>query len=467
MAYAVQPFGMGFSKEHLASFVQGALLLYQVIRCIFSIERKRMMSQREIQVHEKLPLAKSLPLSLQHLFAMFGSTVLVPVLFKVDPATILLLNGIGTLFYLLVTKGKIPAYLGSSFAFIAPVLAIINSHTGGGGYEYALGGFFVVGLTLVLFGIIIKFIGTSWIDVIFPPAAMGAIVAVIGLEIVPIAADMAGLISPNGSPDWRPDPDTIAVSLLTLGITIVCWVTLRGFLKIIPILIGIVCGYIIAYFYGMVNFDPVRAADWVSMPTYYKMKFSWAEILTILPAAFVLLPEHIGHLLVTGNIVKKDLIKDPGLDRSILSNGISTMFSSLFGATPNTTYGENIGVLAITKVYSTWIIGGAAVLAMVLAFCGKLAALIIAIPKPVMGGISLLLFGIIAVSGLRILVESKVDYNRSQNLILTGVVLAIGVSGATIHFGQVELKGMGLATIVAVSLSLFFKLLEKLKLSND
>ena len=426
-----------------------------------------MMSQREIQVHEKLPLAKSLPLSLQHLFAMFGSTVLVPVLFKVDPATILLLNGIGTLFYLLVTKGKIPAYLGSSFAFIAPVLAIINSHTGGGGYEYALGGFFVVGLTLVLFGIIIKFIGTSWIDVIFPPAAMGAIVAVIGLEIVPIAADMAGLISPNGSPDWRPDPDTIAVSLLTLGITIVCWVTLRGFLKIIPILIGIVCGYIIAYFYGMVNFDPVRAADWISMPTYYKMKFSWAEILTILPAAFVLLPEHIGHLLVTGNIVKKDLIKDPGLDRSILSNGISTMFSSLFGATPNTTYGENIGVLAITKVYSTWIIGGAAVLAMVLAFCGKLAALIIAIPKPVMGGISLLLFGIIAVSGLRILVESKVDYNRSQNLILTGVVLAIGVSGATIHFGQVELKGMGLATIVAVLLSLFFKLLEKLKLSND
>jgi len=458
---------MGFSKEHLASFVQGALLLYQVIRCIFRIERKRMMSQREIQVHEKLPLAKSLPLSLQHLFAMFGSTVLVPVLFKVDPATILLLNGIGTLFYLLVTKGKIPAYLGSSFAFIAPVLAIINSHTGGGGYEYALGGFFVVGLTLVLFGIIIKFIGTSWIDVIFPPAAMGAIVAVIGLEIVPIAADMAGLISPNGSPDWRPDPDTIAVSLLTLGITIVCWVTLRGFLKIIPILIGIVCGYIIAYFYGMVNFDPVRAADWISMPTYYKMKFSWAEILTILPAAFVLLPEHIGHLLVTGNIVKKDLIKDPGLDRSILSNGISTMFSSLFGATPNTTYGENIGVLAITKVYSTWIIGGAAVLAMVLAFCGKLAALIIAIPKPVMGGISLLLFGIIAVSGLRILVESKVDYNRSQNLILTGVVLAIGVSGATIHFGQVELKGMGLATIVAVLLSLFFKLLEKLKLSND
>lgn len=426
-----------------------------------------MMSQREIQVHEKLPLAKSLPLSLQHLFAMFGSTVLVPVLFEVDPATILLLNGIGTLFYLLVTKGKIPAYLGSSFAFIAPVTAILGKHVGGGGYEYALGGFFVVGLTLVLFGIIIKFIGTSWIDVIFPPAAMGAIVAVIGLEIVPIAADMAGLISPDGSPKWRPDPDTIAVSLLTLGITIVCWVTLRGFLKIIPILIGIVCGYIIAYFYGMVNFDPVRAADWVSMPTYYKMKFSWTEILTILPAAFVLLPEHIGHLLVTGNIVKKDLIKDPGLDRSILSNGISTMFSSLFGATPNTTYGENIGVLAITKVYSTWIIGGAAVLAMVLAFCGKLAALIIAIPKPVMGGISLLLFGIIAVSGLRILVESKVDYSRSQNLILTGVVLAIGVSGATIHFGEVELKGMGLATIVAVLLSLFFKLLEKLKLSND
>lgn len=427
-----------------------------------------MMTQREIKVDERPPFLQSLPLSLQHLFAMFGSTVLVPLLFGVDPGTILLMNGIGTLLYIFVTKGKIPAYLGSSFAFISPVTAVLQKYSGVEGYGYALGGFLVIGVTLVIFGIIIKWVGTAWIDVIFPPAAMGAIVAVIGLEIVPVAARMAGLVRPeDAAAAWTPDPDVITVSLLTLAITIICWVTMRGFLKIIPILLGIIAGYIIAYCYGMVDLTPVKEAAWISAPTYYQMKFNLSDILIILPAAFVLLPEHIGHLIVTGDIVKKDLIKDPGLDRSIFSNGISTIISSFFGSTPNTTYGENIGVLAITRVYSTWVIGGAAVFAIILSFCGKLAALIQSIPQPVMGGISLLLFGIIAVSGLRILVESKVDYNLSQNLILTGVVLAIGVSGAAIHLGAVTLSGMGLATIVAVILSLFFKLLEKLHLSND
>ncbi|MCJ7841506.1 uracil permease [Lederbergia sp. NSJ-179] len=426
------------------------------------------MKQREIQVDERLPILQSLPLSFQHLFAMFGSTVLVPLLFEVNPAIILLMNGIGTLLYIFITKGKIPAYLGSSFAFISPVTFVLGKYSGLDGYAHALGGFLLVGIVLVLVGIIVKFIGTSWIDVIFPPAAMGAIVAVIGLELVPTAADMAGLLKPAGAGDaWAPDPKIITVSLLTLGLTIIYWVTLRGFLKIIPILLGIVSGYIIAAFSGIVDFSLVKEAKWFALPTVYSMKINWADMLIILPAALVLLPEHIGHLLVTGNIVKKDLIKDPGLDRSFLGNGISTIISSFFGATPNTTYGENIGVLAITKVYSTWIIGGAAVLAVILSFCGKLAALIMSIPTPVMGGISLLLFGIIAVSGLRMLVESKVDYNISQNLILTCVVLAIGISGAAIKIGTVQLAGMGLATIVAVILSLFFKILEILKLSND
>ena len=237
--------------------------------------------------------------------------------------------------------------------------------------------------------------------------------------------------------------------------------------KIIPILLGIVSGYVIAYFYGLVDLTAVKEAAWISLPTYYQIKFNWADILIILPAAIVLIPEHIGHLVVTGNIVKKDLVKDPGLDRSLIGNGISTMISSLLGSTPNTTYGENIGVLAITRVYSTWIIGGAAVLAIILSFCGKLAALISSIPTPVMGGISLLLFGIIAASGLRMLVEAKVDYSNSQNLILTCVVLGIGVSGAAIKLGTVDLQGMGLATVVGVILSLFFKLLDILKLSNE
>src|SRR5699024_4236501 len=404
----------------------------------------------------------------QHLFAMFGSTVLVPILFGVNPATILLMNGIGTLIYLFVTKGKIPAYLGSSFAFISPVTVVLGHYSGIEGFGYALGGFFIVGATLIIISIIVKIAGTSWIDIIFPPAAMGAIVAVIGLELVPTAAEMAGLIKPaDAGENWTADSSVLAVSLLTLGLTIIFWVTMRGFLKIIPILLGIISGYVIAYFYGLVDFTAVQEAKWISMPTYYQIKFNLSDILIILPAALVLIPEHIGHLVVTGNIVRKDLIKDPGLDRSLFGNGISTMISSLFGSTPNTTYGENIGVLAITRVYSTWIIGGAAILAIILSFCGKLAALISSIPTPVMGGISLLLFGIIAASGIRMLVEAKVDYSNSQNLILTCVVLGIGISGATIKLGTVDLQGMGLATVVAVILSLFFKLLDILKLSNE
>ncbi|MGM8213081.1 uracil permease [Virgibacillus sp. W0430] len=422
----------------------------------------------EIQVHERLPLLKSLPLGLQHLFAMFGSTVLVPILFGVNPATILLMNGIGTLLYIFITKGKIPAYLGSSFAFISPVFVVLGHYSGNDGYGYVLGGFFAVGVVLTIVAYIVKVAGTGWIDIIFPPAAMGAIVAVIGLELVPVAAEMAGWIAPaNADGTWSMDPKTAIVSLLTLAVTIVCWVTLRGFLKIIPILLGIVIGYIIAFSVGLVDFTAVKEASWVTTPQFYQIKFDWSAILVILPAALVLIPEHIGHLFVTSNIVGKDLAKDPGLDRSLAGNGISTMISSLFGSTPNTTYGENIGVLAITRVYSTWIIGIAAVIAIVLSFVGKLAALISSIPTPVMGGISLLLFGIIGASGIRMLVEAKVDYSRSQNLILTCVVLVIGISGATIQIGEVALTGMGLATVVAIILGLFFKLLDVLKLSNE
>lgn len=424
------------------------------------------MELREVQVHERLPYLESLPLSFQHLFAMFGSTVLVPVIFGVNPATVLLMNGVGTLLYILITNGKIPAYLGSSFAFISPVTIVLEQYGGIQGYGYALGGFLAVGIVLTVMGWLIAKVGTKWLDVIFPPAAMGAIVAVIGLELVPTAARMAGLIS-DGSPNWVMDPKVVTVSLLTLAITIICWVTLRGFLGIIPILIGIVCGYIIAFAFGLVNFEPVENAQFFALPTFYQMKFDLSAILTILPAALVLIPEHIGHLVVTGNIVKKDLVKDPGLDRSLMGNGLSTMLSSFFGSTPNTTYGENIGVLGITRVYSVWVIGGAAVIAIILSFLGKVAALISTIPSAVMGGISLLLFGIIAASGLRMLVEAKVDYSKSRNLILTTVVLVIGISGASITIGNVTLSGMGLATIVAIILSLFFKLLDILKLSNE
>lgn len=419
---------------------------------------------KEIGVHERPPLLQSLPLSLQHLFAMFGATVLVPFLFEVDPATILLMNGIGTLLYLWICKGKIPAYLGSSFAFLSPVFAVLGA---GMPYEAALGGFIVSGIIFSLVALLIRAVGTRWLDIVFPPAAMGAIVTVIGLELVPVAAEMAGFIKPATAAEWSPDPKAIIVSSVTLLITIVGSVVFRGFLKIIPILVGIICGYILAYFMGFVKFGAVMEADVLALPTFYSPQFSITAIMIIAPAALVVIAEHIGHLIVTGNIVGKDLSKDPGLDRSLLGNGISTVLSGFVGSTPNTTYGENIGVLAISRVYSTWVIGGAAIIAIILSFFGKLTELIKTIPVPVMGGVCLLLFGVIAASGVRMLVETKVDYSKASNLILTSVVLVIGVSGATLTIGSFSLKGMALATVLAILISLFFKLLEKLNLMNE
>ncbi|OXS79215.1 uracil permease [Domibacillus enclensis] len=417
---------------------------------------------RTYQVDERPPIPALIPLSLQHLFAMFGSTVLVPVLFGVNPATILLMNGIGTLLYIFLCKGQIPAYLGSSFAFLSPVFLVLAD----GSYNQALGGFIVVGLIFILVSGIIKVAGTGWIDVVFPPAAMGAIVAVIGLELVPVAAQMAGIIS-DGSENWTPDRNTIIVAMLTLGITIIGNVMFRGFLKIIPILVGIVAGYVIAALFGMVDFTPVREAKMFALPQFYAPEFNWTSIAIIAPAALVVIAEHIGHLVVTQNIVDRDLMKKPGLGVSLFGNGISTVISGFVGSTPNTTYGENIGVLALSKVYSVWVIGGAAVMAIILSFFGKLAALISTIPSAVMGGISLLLFGIIAASGLRMLVEAKVDYSKTTNMILTTVVLVIGLSGATFTWGYLQLKGMALATVIAIILSLFFALIKKLNLSND
>lgn len=411
------------------------------------------MERRPIPVDAKLPLLEMIPLSLQHLFAMFGSTVLVPMLFQVNPATILLFNGIGTLLYLFICKGKIPAYLGSSFAFISPVFLVLSKYS----YEAALGGFIAVGLVFILVGLIIKAVGTHWIDVIFPPAAMGSIVAVIGLELMPVAANMAGLTAET------PDMTAIGVAVATLMITVLASVAFKGFLSIIPILIGVVSGYAIAFCAGIVDFSGVEAAPWFALPTIYTPEFNMDAIMIILPAALVVVAEHVGHLVVTGNIVGSDLTKDPGLDRSIMGNGISTVISGFFGSTPNTTYGENIGVLAISKVFSTRVIGGAAVFAILLSCMGKLAAVISAIPAPVMGGVSMLLFGVIAASGVRVLVESKVDYNNPFNLMLTSIVLGIGVSTASITFGAVTLSGMSLATVVAIILSLIFNVLGKFK----
>jgi len=426
--------------------------------------------QREIQVNQKLPLGPGLLLSLQHLFAMFGSTVLVPNLFKVDPGMILLMNGIGTLLYIWICRGKIPAYLGSSFAFIAPVSLVLTQHGyNDQGYSLALGAFIVTGIIFILVALIVKFAGTRWIDIVFPPAAMGAIVALIGLELIPVAAQMAGFIAPAGvdAATWVPDMKVITLSLITLGVTLIGAVTFRGFPKIIHILIGIVVGYALSFPLGLIDTTAIRTASLLQVPHVVTPSFNWSVILTIIPVALVVIVEHIGHLLVTGNIVGKNLSKDPGLHRSLMGNGISTILSGFVGSTPNTTYGENIGVMALTRVYSVYVIGGAAVIAILLSFSGTFTGTVAAIPAPVMGGVSLLLFGVIAASGLRILVEQKVDYSKAQNMLLTTVVLITGLSGATITLGSVQLKGMALATIVGILLSLFFRILQVTGLSND
>ena len=420
-----------------------------------------MRQHRIIQVDERLPLLQTIPLSLQHLFAMFGSTVLVPFLLHVDPATALFMNGIGTILYLLICKGRLPAYLGSSFAFISPVLAVCA--TSGMDYGDAQGGFIVFGLSFIVLAGIVNKVGTRWIDVLFPPAAMGAVVAIIGLELAPLAMTMSGYL---GEASGMTNETAMIISTFTLIVTLLATVLGRGFIGIIPILIGVISGYILSWLMGVVDFSVVETTPWISVPTFYEPKFNLSAIMMIMPALFVVFAEHLGHLFVTSDIVGRNLIEDPGLHRSLFADGLSNVLSGLVGSTPNTTYGENMGVLAITGVYSTWVIGGAALLAVIFSFVGKIAALIHGIPVPVMGGVCILLFGFIAASGIRMLVEKHVDYTRSKNLILTAVTMICGLSGATIAVGPVQLKGMGLATVVAMILSLAFLLFERLHIDN-
>lgn len=418
--------------------------------------------RRIIEVDERLPLLPTIPLSLQHLFAMFGSTVLVPFLLHVDPSIALFMNGVGTILYLYICKGRLPAYLGSSFAFISPVLAVCAMP--GMTYGDAQGGFIVFGISFMLLALIVDKVGTQWIDILFPPAAMGAIVAIIGLELAPLSMTMSGFL---GEAQGMSNETAMFISMFTLIVTILTSVLGRGFLGIIPILIGVVSGYILSFFMGVVDMTPVVEAPWFSVPTFYAPKFNFSAIMMIMPALFVVLAEHLGHLFVTSDIVGRDLIKDPGLHRSLFADGLSNVLSGFAGSTPNTTYGENMGVMAITGVYSVWVIGGAAVFAILFSFVGKIAALIHGIPTPVMGGVCILLFGIIACSGIRMLIEKHVDYTRSKNMILTAVTMVSGLSGATVTLGPVSLKGMGLATVVALAMSLCFLIFRKLHMDNE
>ncbi|MBR5516579.1 MAG: uracil permease [Firmicutes bacterium] len=421
-----------------------------------------MKEKKVIGISEKPPIGQWIPLSIQHTFAMFSASVLVPVLVGIPASIVLLMNGIGTLLFMFVTKGKSPAYLGSSFAFLSPTFIVLAAD--GLGFQYALGGFVVAGAIFALTGILVKFIGVDWIDAVLPPAAMGPIVALIGLELAGSAASTGQILSVDGAPI---DMACVLVFVFTLGLAVIGQVVFKGFASAIAILIAIVCGYGLSAILGMVDFAPVASAPLFELPAFQAPKFDFAAIIIIIPACLTVISEHISHQIVTGQIVGKDLLRDPGLHRSMFADGLSTMISGLCGSVPTTTYGENIGVMAVTKVYSTWVIGGAAIFSILLAFFGQVSALINTIPGPVMGGISFLLYGMIAASGIRLLVDKQVDYSKPRNLAMTAVVFVTGLSGVAIQIGEVQLTGMCLATIVGIIMGLAMFIIDKLGLAND
>lgn len=413
------------------------------------------------QVDEKVPGKLLVPLSIQHTFAMFGASVLVPIIFGINPAIVLFMNGIGTLIFIAVTKGRAPAYLGSSFAFLAPGAVIINQM----GFEYAGGAFVAVGIIGMIIAAIIYKYGTSWIDVVLPPAAMGSVVALIGFELVGLTirggAIGAEILTENYNTKH------LIVFLVTVLVAVFGSVLFKKLLATVPILIAIIAGYITAVALNMVDFTPVYEAKLFTMPDFHFAKFNFEAILTMLPVVLVILSEHISHQVVTSNIIGRDLIKEPGLHRSIFADNFSTALSGLVGGVPTTTYGENIGVMAITGVYSVQVIAGAAIISIIMAFIGPLSAFISTIPGDVIGGVTFLLYGMIGTSGIRLLVDQKVDYSISKNLILTSVIFTTGLSGLTVKFGAINLSGMVLASVVAVVLSLVFYMCQKLNLLNE
>jgi uracil permease len=434
-----------------------------------TLEEEIMMNntQKEVGIRDIPKADKWLILSLQHLFAMFGATVLVPFLVELSPAVALVSSGLGTLAYLLITRGRVPAYLGSSFAFIAPIIAASTLD----GPEGAMVGCFVAGLVYGVVALFIKTSGVNWLMNILPPIVVGPVIMVIGLGLAGVAVDMAMYI-PGSDPKIY-SPTLFTIALVTLGITILASMFFKGFFGLIPILIGIVGGYTFAYFRGVIDLTPVKEAAWFQVPDFivpfvtYTPSFSWQIIFILVPVAVVTIAEHIGDQLVLSRVVGKNFIKNPGLHRSLLGDGVATMIASMLGGPPNTTYGENIGVIALTRVYSVFVIGGAAVMAITFGFVGKVSAFISTIPTAVMGGVSILLFGIIASSGLRMLIDNKIDLGNKRNLLISSVILVIGIGGAFIKVSDdILVPGMALATIIGILLNLVLPGREKVDLNS-
>lgn len=413
-----------------------------------------------LDVNEKPTIGKWIILAIQHVFAMFGATILVPILVNSSAGTEVLTipvalatSGIGTLIYILCTKGRSPVYLGSSFAFIAPLAAAYLK----GGISGAMTGIMVVGLIYVIFATLIHFIGKDWIHKLLPHVVIGPMIMIIGLGLAPNAISQIGL-GTDTQIEWK----GVIVALITFLTTAIVMVRGKGFLKIVPFLIGIVVGYIASICLGLVDFTPVAEAAFFSMPNFilpfvnYIPNFS--AILTIAPIALVTMAEHIGDHTALSSIIGKDLLRNPGLDRTLLGDGIATFVAGMLGGPANTTYGENTSVVGMTKVASVWVIGLAAIIAICLAFLGKFTAIISTIPNPVLGGVSLLLYGFISVNGLKVLIENHIDFGKSKNIVVASTMLVLGLGGAAISIVSgdlsVTISGMSLAAIVGILLNL-------------
>lgn len=414
---------------------------------------------RVLDVHERPETMKWIILSLQHMFAMFGATILVPKLVGLSPAIALLTSGIATIVFIVVTRFQVPAYLGSSFAFIAPIT--LATQTGGVGS--AMIGAMFVSLVYALTALVIWKTGHKWFMKLLPPVVVGPVIMVIGLALAPVAVDMAMNVDTDG--DGVRDTYSMlhfSAALVTLATAIIVQLLFKGLLALMPVISGIIVGYLYSMMIGIVDFTAVKSAKFVQIPEMilpgidYPFVVTTQLLLVMVPISIVTISEHIGHQLVLGKIVERNYIENPGLHRSLLGDGLGTFFSALIGGPPKTTYGENIGVLALTKVFSVAVILLAAVFAIVFSFLGQLMALIDTIPAAVLGGISILLFGIIASSGLRMLVDSQVDFGDSRNLIISSIILIIGIGGAMVKFSETfHIEGMALASIVGVLLNLF------------
>ena len=414
-------------------------------------------SKMTIDINEKPPIWKWIILALQHVFAMFGATILVPILVNgaagSEVLTIpvaLVTSGIGTLIYILCTKGKSPVYLGSSFAFITP-LATGAVLAGIGG---AMTGAMLVGLIYVIVALIIAIVGKEWLQKILPPIVIGPMIMIIGLGLASSAVSSIGIAAGTEAISIK----GVIVALFTFLVTGLVMLKAKGFFKVVPFLIGIASGYILSCILGLVDFSPVLAAAFFSVPDFVIPFVSYtptfAAALTIAPIALVTIAEHIGDHTALSTIIGKDLIKEPGLNRTLLGDGLATLTAALLGGPPNTTYGENTSVVGMTKVASVWVIGLAAIFAICLGFLGKFTALISTIPSPVLGGLSLLLYGFIAVKGLKVLIENRVDFSKSRNVIIASSMLVLGLGGAALTFGSVTVSGMSLAAVVGVLLNL-------------